>query len=37
MRYWALQFYEYVEVLEPQSLRDALHKAGASIAEKYRL
>jgi predicted DNA-binding transcriptional regulator YafY len=35
MRYWALQFYERIEVLEPQSLRDALHKAGASIAEKY--
>jgi predicted DNA-binding transcriptional regulator YafY len=35
MRYWALQFYEQVEVLEPQSLCDSLQKAGRSIVEKY--
>ncbi|MDR2586939.1 MAG: WYL domain-containing protein [Coriobacteriales bacterium] len=35
MCYWALQFYEHVEVLEPQSLRKSLQEAGCSIVEKY--
>jgi predicted DNA-binding transcriptional regulator YafY len=35
MRYWALQFYEYVEVLEPESLRESLSAASKTLAEKY--
>jgi predicted DNA-binding transcriptional regulator YafY len=35
MRYWALQFSEMVEILEPQSLRDTLRVAGKEIARKY--
>ena len=36
MLYWALQFSEYVEVLEPATLRDSLRTAGEAISEKYR-
>jgi len=35
MRYWALQFYECVEVLEPPSLRESLKAAGRAIARKH--
>jgi predicted DNA-binding transcriptional regulator YafY len=35
MRYWALQFSESVEVLEPASLRESLKDAGKAIAKKY--
>jgi predicted DNA-binding transcriptional regulator YafY len=35
MRYWALQFHEHVEVLEPQSLRNSLHEAAQKIADTY--
>jgi predicted DNA-binding transcriptional regulator YafY len=36
MRYWALQFYEHVEVLEPPSLRKSLQAAGREIARRYK-
>jgi predicted DNA-binding transcriptional regulator YafY len=35
MLYWALQFCERIEVLEPQSLRETLRQRGQMIAEKY--
>jgi predicted DNA-binding transcriptional regulator YafY len=35
MRYWALQFSEFIEVLEPESLRESLKSAGEAIANKY--
>ena len=36
MRYWALQYGPYVEVLEPESLRDQLKADVAGMYEKYR-
>lgn len=36
MRYWALQFGEYVEVLEPPSLREQLCEAVRALADRYR-
>ena len=35
MRYWALQYGPYVEVLEPEILRKALAKDTAYMAKKY--
>ena len=35
MRYWALQYGPYVEVLEPASLRQQLKKDTAAMCEKY--
>jgi len=35
MRYWALQFNEYVEILEPASLRESLKAEGKALAKKY--
>ena len=35
MRYWALQFYEHVEILEPVSLRESLKAVGKTLAKKY--
>ena len=35
MRYWALQFNEYVEILEPPSLREALKVEGKALVKKY--
>lgn len=36
MRYWALQYGPYVEVLEPKSLRDKLREDISLMAEKYK-
>ncbi len=36
MRYWALQYGPYVEVLEPSSLRDRLREDVRVMAEKYK-
>lgn len=36
MRYWALQFGPYVEVLEPAELREQLLKDVLGMAEKYK-
>ena len=36
MRYWALQYGPYVEVLEPKSLRDKLREDIYLMAEKYK-
>ena len=36
MRYWALQYGPYVEVLEPESLREQLKADVAGMYEKYR-
>lgn len=33
--FWALQYYRYVEVVEPQELRDELERAGRAITEMY--
>jgi predicted DNA-binding transcriptional regulator YafY len=35
MRYWALQYGPYVEVLEPESLRNQLREDTAGMYEKY--
>ncbi len=35
MRYWALQYGEHIEVLEPAGLREQVGKAARTIAEKY--
>lgn len=35
MRYWALQYSPYVEILEPDSLREQLLKDAAAMAKKY--
>lgn len=35
MRYWALQFNEYIEVLEPASLRESLKADGKALVKKY--
>lgn len=36
MRFWALQYGPYVEVLEPKAIRDQLSKDIKAIAEKYK-
>lgn len=33
--FWALQYYRYVEVVEPQELRDELERAGHAITRMY--
>ena len=35
MRYWALQYGPYVEIIEPESLREKLLNDAAGMAEKY--
>ena len=35
MRYWALQYDPYVEVLEPEHLRERVKEDVNSMAEKY--
>ena len=35
MRYWALQYGPYIEVLEPQSFRDTLREDVKKMYEKY--
>ncbi|MCL2807945.1 MAG: WYL domain-containing protein [Coriobacteriia bacterium] len=35
MRYWALQFNEHIEILEPASLKEALRADGQKLAKKY--
>ena len=35
MRYWALQYGPYVEVLEPEHLRERVREDVNSMAEKY--
>ncbi|HIX63923.1 MAG TPA: WYL domain-containing protein, partial [Candidatus Mediterraneibacter colneyensis] len=37
MRYWALQYGPYVEVLEPERLREQVKKDVNSMAEKYNI
>jgi len=37
MLYWALQFGQYVEIIKPQSLRDAVAKAVAGMYSKYKI
>ena len=36
MRFWALQYGPYVEVLEPKAIRDQLSKDIKAMAEKYK-
>ena len=36
MRYWALQYGEYVEILEPESLRDEIREVVDCMASFYR-
>ena len=36
MRYWALQFGPYVEILEPESLRNQLLKDVEDMVKKYQ-
>ncbi len=36
MRYWALQYGPYVEVLKPKSLREQLREDALGMAEKYK-
>ena len=36
MRYWALQYGEYAEILEPESLRDEIREAVNYMASFYR-
>ena len=35
MRFLAMQYSGVIEVLEPQSLRDALHEEGLRVAKRY--
>ena len=35
MKYWALQYGEYAEILEPKSLRDAIRKVVRDMGKKY--
>lgn len=35
MRFFAMQYSGVIEVLEPQSLRDALHEEGLRVAKRY--
>ena len=36
MKYWALQYGEFAEILEPKSLRDAIREAVKYMSEVYR-
>ncbi len=36
MRYWALQYGEYAEILEPESLRDDIRDAVDCMGSVYR-
>ena len=36
MRYWALQYGEYVEILEPENLRDEIREVVDCMASFYR-
>lgn len=36
MRYWALQYGEYAEILEPESLRDDIREAVDCMGSVYR-
>ena len=36
MKYWALQYGEYAEILEPKSLRDSVRKAVKYMGKVYR-
>lgn len=36
MKYWALQYIDFVEVVSPDSVRDQIRKAIAAGAEKYK-
>jgi predicted DNA-binding transcriptional regulator YafY len=36
MRFWALQYGPYVEVLEPESIRRRVKKDLAAMTEKYK-
>ena len=35
MKYWALQYGKYAEILEPKSLREAIRKAVRDMGKKY--
>ena len=35
MKYWALQYGEYAEILEPKSLRDEIRKVVRDMGKKY--
>ena len=35
MKYWALQYGEYAEILEPKSLRDKIRKVVRDVGKKY--
>ena len=35
MKYWALQYGEYAEILEPKSLRDEIRKAVRDMGKIY--
>lgn len=37
MKYWALQYGPYVEVLEPEHLRERVKEAVNNMAEKYNI
>lgn len=37
MKYWALQYGEYAEILEPKSLRDEIRKAVRDMGKEYQL
>ena len=36
MRYWALQYGPYVEILEPESLRARIKEDVTALVEKYK-
>ena len=36
MKYWALQYGEFAEILEPKSLRDSIRKAVKYMGKVYR-
>jgi predicted DNA-binding transcriptional regulator YafY len=36
MRFWALQYGPYVEVLEPKEIREKLSEDIKAMAEKYK-
>ena len=35
MRFWALQYGPYIEVLEPESLRNQIKESIAGMSKKY--
>ena len=37
MVFWAMQYGEYVEVLEPENIRDRIKKNLREMAEKYKV